>query len=160
MLNITIICVGKLKEKFYKDAVAEFQKRLSRYCRLKIIELAEQKLPQHPSLGQIETSLDKEYEDILSVLPKSGKVVALCVEGNSMSSEEVSHLFWNWAVGGVSDVTFIIGSSYGLSPRTKNKADLKLSLSQMTFPHHLARVILLEQIYRAYKIQEGSEYHK
>lgn len=160
MLNVTIICVGKMKEKFYAEAAAEYQKRLKGYCKLEIIELPEQKLPQEPTLGQIEAALDKEHEAILGKLPKAGKVVAMCVEGTPLSSTELSQAMGGWMVGGASDVTFLVGGSYGLSPRIKRRADLRLSMSEMTFPHHLARVMLLEQIYRAFKIQEGSSYHK
>lgn len=160
MLNVTVICVGKMKEKFYVEAAAEYQKRLKSYCKLDIIELPEQKLPQDPTLGQIEAALDKEHEAILNKLPKSGKLVAMCVEGTPMSSPELSQAMSGWMVGGASDLTFVVGGSYGLSPRIKRRADLRLSMSEMTFPHHLARVMLLEQIYRTFKIQEGSGYHK
>lgn len=160
MLNVTLICVGKMKEKFYIEAAAEYQKRLKGYCKLEIVELPEQKLPQKPTLGQIEGALDKEYEAILNKLPKDGKLVAMCVEGAPMSSEELAQTLGNWAVNGTSSVAFVVGGSYGLSPRLKSRADLRLSMSEMTFPHHLARVMLLEQVYRAFKIQEGSDYHK
>ena len=160
MLNVTVICVGKMKEKFYIEAAAEYQKRLKGYCKLEVVELPEQKLPQDPTLGQIEAALDKEHEAILAKLPKSGKVVAMCVEGRAMSSPQLAQTMGNWMVAGASDVTFIVGGSYGLSPRIKSRADVRLSMSDMTFPHHLARVMLLEQIYRAFKIQEGSGYHK
>jgi 23S rRNA (pseudouridine1915-N3)-methyltransferase len=160
MLNVTVICVGKMKEKFYIEAAGEYQKRLKGYCKLTLIELPEEKLPQSPTLGQIQAALDKEYEAILQKLPKSGRVVAMCVEGVPMSSPELSQTLGGWMVSGASDVTFVVGGSYGLSPRVKKRADLRLSMSEMTFPHHLARVMLLEQIYRAFKIQEGSGYHK
>jgi 23S rRNA (pseudouridine1915-N3)-methyltransferase len=160
MLNVTVICVGKMKEKFYVEAAAEYQKRLKSYCKLNFMELAEEKLPQNPTLGQIQAALDRESEAIMGKLPKSGRVVAMCVEGVPMSSPELSETLGGWMVGGASDVTFVVGGSYGLSPRVKKRADLRLSMSEMTFPHHLARVMLLEQIYRAFKIQEGSGYHK
>lgn len=160
MLNVMVICVGKMKEKFYKEAAAEYEKRLKGYCKLEIVELPEQKLPQKPTLGQIEAALDKEHEAILNKLPKDGKVVAMCVEGVPMSSEELARTVGGWAVSGTSSITFVVGGSYGMSPRLKRRADLRLSMSEMTFPHHLARVMLLEQVYRAFKIQEGSDYHK
>jgi 23S rRNA (pseudouridine1915-N3)-methyltransferase len=160
MLNVTVICVGKMKEKFYIEAAAEYQKRLKGYCKLNLVELPEEKLPQAPTLGQIEAALEKEQESIMQKLPKSGRVVAMCVEGVPMSSPELSQTLGGWMVAGASDVTFVVGGSYGLSPRVKKRADLRLSMSEMTFPHHLARVMLLEQIYRAFKIQEGSGYHK
>ena len=160
MLNVTVICVGKMKEKFYIEAAAEYQKRLKGYCKLEVIELPEQKLPQDPAPGQIEAALDKEGEAILAKLPKAGKVVAMCVEGKGMSSPKLAQTMGGWMVAGASDVTFLVGGSYGLSPKIKQRADVRLSMSEMTFPHHLARVMLLEQIYRAFKIQEGSGYHK
>ena len=160
MLTVKLICVGKLKEKFYIDAAAEYQKRLKGSCRLEVIELPEQKLPQEPAAVQIEGALDKECEAILAKLPKGGKVVAMCVEGTPMSSQELSKLLGGWMVGGVSEVAFVVGGSYGLSPGVKARADVRLSMSEMTFPHHLLRVMLLEQIYRAYQINAGSRYHK
>ena len=160
MLNVTVICVGKMKEKFYIEAAAEYQKRLKGYCKLEVIELPEQKLPQDPAPGQIEAALDKEHEAILAKLPKSGQIVAMCVEGKGMSSPQLARTIGNWMVTGVSDVAFVVGGSYGMSSKIKQRADVRLSMSEMTFPHHLARVMLLEQIYRAFKIQEGSGYHK
>ena len=160
MLNVTVICVGKMKEKFYIEAAAEYQKRLKGYCRPEIIELPEQKLPQDPTRGQIEAALDKEHEAILAKLPRTGKVIAMCVEGKPMSSPALARAVEEWMVSGMSDLVFVVGGSYGLSPKIKQRADLRLSMSEMTFPHHLARVMLLEQIYRAFKIQEGSGYHK
>ncbi len=160
MLNVTLICVGKLKEKFYTAAAEEYRKRLKGSCKLELIELPEQKLPQQPTLGQIEAALDKEYDAVLAKLPKSGKLIAMCVEGTALSSEELSQSLSAWMVDGSSTVTFLVGGSYGLSPKLKRRADLRLSMSRMTFPHHLARVMLLEQLYRAFQIQEGSSYHK
>ncbi len=160
MLSVNLICVGKLKEKFYADAAAEYAKRLSAYCKLNIVELAEQKLPAKPTLGSIQAALDREGETILAKLPPSGKVVALCVEGKELSSEVLAKSVNDWAVGGMSSLTLIIGGSYGLAPGVKQRADLRLSMSPMTFPHHLVRVMVLEQLYRAFKIQEGSDYHK
>lgn len=160
MLSVTLLCVGRLKEQFYKDAAAEYAKRLKGYCKLETVELAEQKLPQKPTLGSIQAALDREGEAILARLPQSGRVVALCVEGTPLSSEDLARTLGNWTVGGMSSLTLVIGGSYGLSPRVKQRADLRLSMSEMTFPHHLARVMALEQLYRAFKIQEGSDYHK
>lgn len=160
MLNVTLVCVGKMKEKFYVEAAAEYRKRLGGYCRLTAVELPEQKLPPNPSPGQVEAALEKEGEAILGRLPKGGRLVAMCVEGTSMPSESLARTLGDWMVGGVSDVAFAVGGSYGLSPAVKRRADLRLSMSEMTFPHHLAQVMLLEQLYRAFKIQEGSAYHK
>ncbi len=160
MLSVHIICVGKLKEKFYIDAVSEYQKRLGGYCKFSITELPEERLPDRPSAAQIEAALEKEGTAVLSKLPKGGAVTALCVEGKELSSEGLAAKIFDWAGQGKSQLVFLIGSSYGLHPNVKAAADFRLSMSQMTLPHHLARVMLLEQIYRAFKIEEGSGYHK
>ena len=157
-----MICVGKLKEKFYKDAAAEYVKRLSGYCKqLNVVELAEQKLPKNPSLGESQGALEKEGDAIRGKIPPSSRVVALCIEGRMRSSEELSQMISGWErQGPEKNLVFVIGGSYGLHPSVKAMAAVQLSMSPMTFPHHLARVMLLEQIYRAFKIQEGSDYHK
>ena len=160
MQKITILCVGKLKEKFYLDATAEYAKRLSRYCKLDILELPESRLPEEPSPAQIQQALDAEAAAITAKLPKGGALVALCIEGTSCSSEEMSRKMQQLAVSGKTQLTFLIGSSVGLSESLKRRADWKLSMSPMTFPHHLARVMLLEQIYRAFQIRQGTKYHK
>ena len=160
MLNVHILCVGKLKEKFYLEGAAEYAKRLGGYCRLTITELPEERLPDSPSRAQIDAALEKEGNALLARLPKGGKVVAMCVEGKTLSSEELARRLEDWTVSGMSQISFLIGGSYGLHPSVKDRADLRLSMSPMTFPHHLARVMLLEQIYRAFKIREGSSYHK
>ena len=160
MQKITVLCVGKLKEKFYLDATAEYAKRLSRYCKLDILELPESRLPEEPSPAQIQQALDAEAAAITAKLPKGGALVALCIEGVPCSSEEMSRKMQHLAVSGKTQLTFLIGGSVGLSESLKRRADWKLSMSPMTFPHHLARVMLLEQIYRSFKIREGSSYHK
>lgn len=160
MQKITVLCVGKLKEKFYLDATAEYAKRLSRYCKLDILELPESRLPEEPSSAQIQQALDAEAAAITAKLPKGGALVALCIEGTPCSSEEMSRKMQQLAVSGSTQVTFLIGGSVGLSEELKRRADWRLSMSPMTFPHHLARVMLLEQVYRAFKINEGSLYHK
>ena len=160
MLNVTVICVGRMKEKFYIEAAAEYQKRLKGYCKLNIVELAEERLPQSPAAGQIEGALEKESEAILAKIPKGSRVVAMCVEGKSMSSEELAARLDRWQSAGRSRVCFVVGSSFGLSERVKARADLRLSVSRMTFPHHLFRVMLAEQIYRALSISAGTRYHK
>ncbi len=160
MLSVYLICVGKLKEKFYKDACAEYSKRLSAYCRLTLVEIPEVKLPQKPTLGEITAALDKEGEAIRQKIPPSARVVALCVEGRMRASEELPQMFPVPGVSREKHMAFVIGGSYGLHPSIKAEASAQLSMSPMTFPHHLARVMLLEQIYRAFKIQEGSSYHK
>ena len=160
MQKVTVLCVGKLKEKFYADACAEYQKRLTRHCKLDLIELPEQRLPENPSEVEIEAALSKEADAIEEKLPRGGAVVALCVEGKALSSEQLADTLARYAAQGVSQVTVLIGGSFGLHERVKQRAELRLSMSPMTFPHHLARVMLLEQIYRAYQIQGGTRYHK
>ena len=160
MQKVTIICVGKLKEKFYADAVSEYVKRLSRFCKLDIVELPEDRLPDDPSPAQIEAALSREADNIRSKLPASAHIIAKCVEGKTRSSEELARLMADSANQGASHVVFLIGGSFGLHPSVKELAAVRLSMSPMTFPHHLARVMLLEQIYRAYQINAGSKYHK
>ena len=160
MLSVHLICVGKLKEKFYLDACAEYMKRLSPYCKLTLTELPEVKLPQNPSLGKITAALDKEGDAIRAKIPPNSSVVALCVEGKTRSSEELADLVRTWEQNAAKHLVFVIGGSYGLHPSIKAEAWVRLSMSPMTFPHHLARVMVLEQIYRAFKINEGSSYHK
>ena len=160
MQKVSIICVGKLKEKFYVEAAAEYAKRLSRFCRLEITELPEERLPEDPSPAQIEAALSKEADTIRGKLPPSALVIAMCVEGKQRSSEELARLMADSASRGESHLVFLIGGSFGLHPSVKSLAAVKLSMSPMTFPHHLARVMLLEQIYRGYQINAGSRYHK
>ena len=160
MQKITVLCVGKLKESFYEQAVKEYEKRLSRCCKLEIIELPEQRLPDAPSPAEIAQALQREAALIGQKLPKSGALIALCIEGQEMSSEALSRKMQQFAARGAAQLTFLIGSSFGLDEDLKRKADLRLSMSPMTFPHHLARVMLLEQLYRAYQIEAGTKYHK
>ncbi len=160
MLSVHLICVGKLKEKFYREAVEEYTKRLSAYCKLNLVELPECKLPQNPTLGEISAALDKEGEAIRAKIPPASSVVALCVEGRERSSEELAQMVQRWEQNSAKHLVFLIGGSYGLHPSIKAEAWVRLSMSPMTFPHHLARVMVLEQIYRAFKINEGSSYHK
>ena len=160
MQKVTILCVGKLKEKFYADAVSEYSKRLSRFCKLDIVELNEERLPEDPSPAQIEAALSREADTIRAKLPPAAMAVALRVEGKQRSSEELARLMADSASRGVSHLVFLIGGSFGLHPSIKELAAVRLSMSPMTFPHHLARVMLLEQIYRAYQINAGTKYHK
>ena len=160
MLSVYILCVGKLKEKFYIEASAEYKKRLSAYCKLELLELPEERLPDKPSQAQIDAALAKEADTIRSKIPQNATVVAMCVEGKPRSSEEVAELLSDFAMSSAKHLVFVIGGSYGMHPSIKQMAKLKLSMSPMTFPHHLARVMLLEQIYRGFKINEGSAYHK
>ena len=160
MLSVHLICVGKLKEKFYRDAVEEYTKRLSAYCKLNLVELPEVKLPQNPSPAEIQAALDKEGDAIRAKIPANSSLVAMCVEGKLRSSEELAGLVRTWEQNAAKHLVFVIGGSYGLHPSIKEQAWIRLSMSPMTFPHHLARVMVLEQVYRAFKINEGSSYHK
>lgn len=159
MIKVTFITLGRLKEKYLREAVAEYEKRLSRYCDLETVELEPVKLPDAPSRAQVDAALEKEAEMIFKKIPKNSEVFALCVEGKQLSSEELAEKIENLSVKG-KGITLIIGSSYGLSEKVKALSRLRLSVSKMTFPHQLFRVMLLEQIYRAFKINEGSTYHK
>ncbi len=160
MLGIKLICVGKMREKHYIEALREYEKRLTPFCRLEIEELPEQRLPEDPSAGEIAAALDREAGQILAKIPAGAWVCALCVEGNMRSSEELAAFLQRLTVGGVSRAVFIIGGSNGLHERVKARADERLSMSRMTFPHHMARVMLAEQLYRAFTILGGGKYHK
>lgn len=160
MLAVRLICVGKLGERFWAEAVREYEKRLSAYCRLEIVELPEQRLPQSPSAGEIAQAIEKEAALIEDRLPAGAAVVALCVEGKLFSSEELAGYLERLTVSGTSRLCLLIGGSHGLAERVKRRAALRLSMSAMTFPHHLARVMVLEQLYRALNIAAGGKYHK
>lgn len=160
MLSVKMICVGRMREKFYIDAFNEYSKRLQAYCKFQLLEPAEVKLGDAPSQRELEKALEKEAEAIIAAVPADSYVVALCIEGHEMPSEALAELVAKIEGSGRPRLCFIIGGSYGLSPRVKAMAQLKLSMSPMTFPHHLARVMLAEQLYRSFKINEGSRYHK
>lgn len=160
MIGVQLICVGKLKEKFYLQACQEYAKRLTTLCKLTVTELPERRLPDSPSPARIALALEKEGDDILRQVPKGAKLTALCVEGSLLSSENLSGQMDRWASQGASQLVFVIGGSFGLHDKVKEAAALRLSLSPMTFPHHLARVLLLEQIYRGFQISKGTRYHK
>ncbi len=160
MLAVRLICVGKLGERFWAEAVREYEKRLSAYCRLEIVELPEQRLPQSASAGEIAQAIEKEAALIEDRLPAGAAVVALCVEGKPLSSEELAGYLERLTVSGTSRLCLLIGGSHGLAERVKRRAALRLSMSAMTFPHHLARVMVLEQLYRALNIAAGGKYHK
>lgn len=160
MLSIRLVCVGKLREQFFVDAFNEYSKRLSAYCKFECAELNETKLGSSPSDKEIAAALDKEAADIERALGKDAYVIAMCVEGMQLKSEALAQRISSLAVAGRGRICFVIGGSFGISPRIKQRADMRLSMSEMTFPHHLARVMLAEQIYRAFKISEGSKYHK
>lgn len=156
-MNIDIICVGKLKEKFFRDACAEYEKRLSAYCKIQITELAETPVS---SDGEIPRALESEGAKILAKIPKDAHIICMCVEGKNISSKELSSHISELKCRGKSRICVIIGGSNGICADIKKRADFRLSMSKMTFPHHLARVMILEQIYRAFKIEEGASYHK
>ena len=158
-MNFTIICVGKLKEKYLEDACKEYKKRLS-HQKLEIIEIPPEKLSDNPSENEIKNALNKEGIKILSKIPNSSRIFALCIEGKQRSSEEFSKELDKIALSGSSNIAFIIGGSFGLSDEVKNAAHEKISMSKMTFPHQVARVMLLEQLYRAMQISKGTKYHK
>ena len=160
MLDITLITVGKLKEKFYIDACSEYEKRLKTFCNLKLIELQETRLPENPSHAEIVAGLDKEASLILAKIPKNAWFCVLTPEGKMLSSEELANKFSELKLNGKSSICFLIGSSFGISTKIKQLANFQLSMSPMTFPHHLAKIMVLEQIYRAESIQAGSKYHK
>lgn len=160
MLNIDIICVGKIKEKYLLDGINEYKKRLLPYCKLRIIEAIEQKAPETLSEKEKVQVLEREGRDILQKLNPSSYIITLCIEGQPLSSEEMAKKLSDLMIDGRSHVTFIIGGSLGLSPEVKARADLSLSFSKLTFPHQLMRLILIEQIYRWFKIIHGEPYHK
>lgn len=160
MFEITLIAMGKLKEKFYLSAAAEYEKRMKGYCQFKLLELPEVRLPDNPSPAEINAGLEKEADLILSKIPKGAWFCTLTPEGKMLSSEALAEKLADMKNSGKSSACFLIGSSFGIAPRIKAKADFKLSMSPMTFPHHLARVMVLEQLYRAEAIQAGSKYHK
>ena len=160
MFDITLIVMGKLKEKFYLSAAAEYEKRLKGYCSFRLLELPEHRLPEDPSPAEIQNGLDKEAELIFSKVPKNSWLCIFTPEGKILSSEEFAGKLKDVKNSGKSSACFLIGSSFGISQKVKDKADFKLSMGKMTFPHHLARIMVLEQLYRAEAIQAGSKYHK
>lgn len=160
MLSVKIICVGNLKEKYWRDAITEYSKRLQAFCKFEIVELKESKLPDNPSEKEIEKALEDEGKQILKLINDSrSKAIPLCIEGKMLSSEKLSAKISSLTVSGESSIAFIIGSSFGLAPEVK-RAGEGISMSPMTFPHQLARVMLCEQIYRALSISAGTKYHK
>lgn len=159
-MKITVICVGKIKEKFYTQAIMEYSKRLSRYCKLEIVELADEKTPENAG-EQVNLNIKaKEGDRILSAIKDDAYVIALAIEGKMLDSVELSQKIEKLGINGTSNITFVIGGSLGLDKRILDRADYKLSFSKMTFPHQLMRVVLLEQIYRSYRIMKNEPYHK
>lgn len=160
MPEITLITIGKLKEKFYISAAQEYAKRLSGYCKFTLLELPECRLPEDPSPAEIAAGLEKEAEEVFSKIPKGAWFCVFTPEGKELSSEALAQKLAQVKLSGKSSLCFLIGSSFGMAPRVKERADFRLSMSPMTFPHHLARIMVLEQLYRAEAIQAGSRYHK
>lgn len=160
MTTVNLIYVGNIRKNYLLAAAAEYEKRLSAYCRLVCTELKEEKLLDEPSQAQIDAATKKEGERILAVLPQKSKKIALCVEGKQISSEEFSSLIKTAENSGFSQISFIIGGAFGLLEEVKKVCDFRLSLSKMTFTHRMARILLLEQIYRAENIAAGGKYHK
>lgn len=158
--SVTILAVGKLKESYLRDACAEYSKRLQGFCKFTIEEISEYRLPDNPSAAQIEAGLEKEGKDILSRIPAGAYVAAMCIEGKMLDSVALSQKLAQVALQGRSSVVFIIGGSFGLWDQVKQRADFRLSMSPMTFPHQLARVMLCEQVYRAFSIEANTRYHK
>ncbi|MBM7409072.1 23S rRNA (pseudouridine(1915)-N(3))-methyltransferase RlmH [Methanococcus maripaludis] len=159
-MNVTIISVGKIKEKYLSDAIIEYSKRISRYSKLDIIEVADEKTPENPSDVEKSKILEKEAERILKYLKKDSFLITLEILGKELTSEDLAKKINDLSISGKSDITFIIGGSLGLSNNISEISDFKLSFSKMTFPHQLMRVILLEQIYRSFRIISGEPYHK
>ena len=160
MFDITLIAMGKLKEKFYLSAAAEYAKRLGGFCRFTLLELPESRLPEDPSPAEIAAGLEKEADQILARIPKGAWFCVFTPEGKELSSEAFADQLREVKLSGKSSACFLIGSSFGIAPRVKERADFRLSMGPMTFPHHLARIMVLEQLDRAESIQAGSKYHK
>lgn len=160
MFSITLITVGKLKERFYTAAADEYAKRLGAYCKFSLVELPETRLPENPNAAEIAAGLAKEAEQIAANVPRGAWFCVLTPEGRELSSEELADKLRTIKNEGRSAACFLIGSSFGIDPKIKRKADFRLSFGPMTFPHHLMRVMALEQLYRAESIQAGTKYHK
>lgn len=160
MINLDIICVGKLKEQYLRDASAEYQKRMQTVCKLTVTEISPEKLSDNPSQKEIDKALEADGKKITEKIPKGAAIFAMCIEGKQRSSEELSKELDDLALSGVSNAVFVIGGSFGLSDEVKSKSKYRLSMSKMTFPHQLARIMLLEQLYRASQISMGTRYHK
>lgn len=160
MLSVTLLSVGKMREKHYIAAFAEYEKRLGAFCKFDLQEIPEQRLSDHPSEKEIDTALAREAGELLRRIPKGSAVIAMCVEGKQLSSPDFAAYLQRLQIAGTSHLCFVVGGSFGLHPSVKQAAQLRLSMSEMTFPHHLARVMLAEQIYRAFTILNGSQYHK
>ena len=159
-MKITLVTVGKIKEKFFEDAIKEYSKRLSRYCKVEILQVADEKTPEGASEAVELQIKEKEGQRILSLIRDDAYVIALAIEGKMLDSEELAERIEKLGVSGISQIVFVIGGSLGLSAQVMKRADYALSFSRMTFPHQLMRVVLLEQIYRSYRIMNHQPYHK
>ena len=159
-MKITVLCVGKIKEKYFTAGIAEYVKRLSRYCKLEIIEVSDEKTPDQASENEEKQIKEKEGERILKNIKDDAYVMALAIDGRQLDTVEFSKKIEQLGVNGVSHILFIIGGSLGLDDRVLKRADFKISFSKMTFPHQMMRMVLLEQIYRGYRIMKGEPYHK
>ena len=159
-MKITLVTVGKIKEKFFEDAIKEYSKRLSRYCKLEILQVADEKTPEGASEAVELQIKEEEGQRILSLIRDDAYVIALAIEGKMLDSEELAERIEKLGVSGISQIVFVIGGSLGLSAQVMKRADYALSFSRMTFPHQLMRVVLLEQIYRSYRIMNHQPYHK
>lgn len=160
MIKIKIICIGSLKETYLKEAFYEYQKRLTSFCKFELIELNEYKLKNNPCDSEIKICINSEGDKILSKIPANSHCISLCIEGNELSSEKFAKHIEDISINKTGEIIFIIGGSYGLSEKVKKQSDFLLSISKMTFPHQLARIMLSEQIYRAFQIMSGGKYHK
>ena len=159
-MKVKIIAVGKLKEKYLKDGIAEYGKRMSRFAKFEIVELADEKIPDNASAAQNQQIMEKEGERILAKISERDYVIVLAIEGKQLSSEAFSQIIADATLRGYSDIVFVIGGSLGLADKVKKRANLRLSFGLLTLPHQLMRLVLSEQIYRAFMIQQGSPYHK
>lgn len=160
MIAVTVIALGKLKESYMRAFAAEYEKRLSAFCKLQIVELAPERLSDNPLPSEIDRALAAEAKLIRAKIPQNSYVFAMCIEGKQFPSERFSQKISTLAVEGVSNIVFVLGSSFGLSEELKKQADFRFSMSEMTFPHQMARIMLLEQLYRAFQIANGGKYHK
>lgn len=160
MLNITLLCVGKLKERYWREACDEYEKRLGAFCKFRLVEVAEERAPDNPSTAQISAVVEAEGARLLTQIPKDSAVIALCIEGKEMDSPALAEYIERVALDGTSHITLLIGGSWGLSEAVKQRARLRFSMSPLTFPHQLARVMLMEQLYRSFQINKNTKYHK
>ena len=158
-MKISIVCVGKIKEKYLTEGIAEFTKRLTPYCKLETIAIGEEKMPDNPSPAEKEQVLAKETERLLNAIPQNAHVVLLDLQGKEITSPQLADLFDEWALTGKSHIAFVIGGAFGYTDALRKRADMRWSFSKLTFTHQMIRLLLVEQIYRAFKISRGEKYH-